>query len=428
MNVSIVGSGYVGTSIAACLAEYGHSIVNVDVDPEIISAINDGRTPIHEPHLPELVAKHAGDRLVATDDYAEIADTEVSFLALPTPSNDDGSIDTSFIETACRSLGEVLAEKDDHLVVVKSTVVPGTTESLVVPALEAASGKRLGKDFDVAVNPEFQREGTAVEDFRNPEKIVLGTRSVRARETLLDLYAPIIEAVDPEIVDVDFRTASMIKYANNTFLASKISLVNEMGNICKELGIDSYEVFDAVGVDSRIGEQFMRSGLGWGGSCFPKDVDALRAVARDRKYDPTLLDAVVDVNDRQPRRAVGLLENHVDVSESRVALLGLAFKPETDDIRNSRALDVIDELLARDATIVAYDPEAMEHVREIYPEIEYAESGQEAIRGADAAIVATPWSEFDDLDYSEMERSVVVDGRRIGVDPATVAVYEGLCW
>lgn len=428
MNVSIVGSGYVGTSMAACLADVGHSIVNVDIDPEIITAINDGRTPIHEPHLPELVAEHAGERLVATDDYAAIADTEVTFLALPTPSNDDGSIDTSFIETAARSLGEVLAEKDGHLVVVKSTVTPGTTEEVIIPAIEETSGKRFGEGFDVAVNPEFQREGTAVEDFRNPEKIVFGTRSARAHETLLDLYRPIIDTANPEVVDVGFQEAMMIKYANNVFLASKVSLVNEIGNICKELGIDSYEVFEAVGLDGRISEQFMRSGLGWGGSCFPKDTDALRAVARSHGYEPSLLDAVVAINDDQPKRAVSLLERHVDLSNSRIAVLGLAFKPETDDIRNSRALDVIDELLTRNAEIVAYDPTAMKFVREVYPEIEYAKAGQDAIRGADAVIVATAWPEFDDLNFSEMERSVVIDGRRIDIDPESVDVYEGLCW
>ena len=428
MNVSIVGSGYVGTSMAACLADVGHSVVNVDIDPDIIVAINDGRTPIFEPDLPELVAEHAGERLVATDDYDAIADTEVTFLALPTPSNDDGSIDTSFIETAARSLGEVLAEKDDHLVVVKSTVAPGTTAELVIPAIEETSGKRFGEGFDVAVNPEFQREGTAVEDFQNPDKIVLGTRSAQAHETLLDLYEPIIDAANPEVVDVGFQEAMMIKYANNVFLASKVSLVNEIGNICKERDIDSYKVFEAVGFDGRISEQFMRSGLGWGGSCFPKDIDALRAVARSAEYDPALLDAVVEVNDKQPKRAVALLERHVDVSGSRVAVLGLTFKPGTDDIRNSRALDVIEELLARGAEVVAYDPTAMEHVREVYPEIEYAETGQEAIHGADAVIVATDWPEFDDLNFSEMERSVVVDGRRIDIDSDSVDVYEGLCW
>jgi UDPglucose 6-dehydrogenase len=429
MNVSIVGSGYVGTTIAACLADLGHSITNVDVDPDIIAAINDGKTPVHEPHLPELVAEHAGDRLVATDDYGAIADTDISFLALPTPSNEDGSIDTSYVEAASRSLGEVLAGKDDHLVVVKSTVVPGTTEEVIVPAIEEASGKRLGEGFDVVVNPEFQREGSAVEDFRNPDKIVLGTTAERARETMVDLYAPIVDAADPEIVHVDFREAEMIKYANNAFLAAKVSLINELGNICKEYGVDAYDVADALGLDDRIGERFLRSGLGWGGSCFPKDTKALIAAAREAGYDPTLLEAAVEVNDRQPERLLSLLDDHVDVSGHRVAILGLSFKPGTDDVRNSRAIPVIEGLQDRSAEVVAYDPAAAENMAERFPEITYVDSARDALDGASAALVTTDWEEFAELnaEFNAMETPVVVDGRNV-IERRDGIVCEGLTW
>jgi UDPglucose 6-dehydrogenase len=429
MNVSIVGSGYVGTTIAACLADLGHSITNVDVDPDIIAAINDGKTPVHEPHLPELVAEHAGDRLVATDDYGAIADTDISFLALPTPSNEDGSIDTSYVEAASRSLGEVLAGKDDHLVVVKSTVVPGTTEEVIVPAIEEASGKRLGEGFDVVVNPEFQREGSAVEDFRNPDKIVLGTTAERARETMVDLYAPIVDAADPEIVHVDFREAEMIKYANNAFLAAKVSLINELGNICKEYGVDAYDVADALGLDDRIGERFLRSGLGWGGSCFPKDTKALIAAAREAGYDPTLLEAAVEVNDRQPERLLSLLDDYVDVSGHRVAILGLSFKPGTDDVRNSRAIPVIEGLQDRSAEVVAYDPAAAENMAERFPEITYVDSARDALDGASAALVTTDWEEFAELnaEFNAMETPVVVDGRNV-IERRDGIVCEGLTW
>ncbi len=429
MNVSIVGSGYVGTTIAACLADLGHDVINIEIDEDIVDTINAGEAPIHESGLEERIATHAGTNLRATTEYDAVCETDVTFLCLPTPQADDGSLDLAVMQAGAESLGRALADKnDDHIVVVKSTVLPGTTEEVVAPILEAESGTQVGDGLEVAMNPEFLRMGTAVQDFLEPDKVVLGTASDDAAAVLRDLYAPILDRAETTLVQTDIREAELIKYANNAFLASKVSLVNELGNIAKEYGADAYEVLEAVGLDDRISERFMRSGLGWGGSCFPKDVNALRAGAREQGYEPALLDAAVAVNDEQPRRLVGLLENHVALAGARIAVLGLSFKPGTDDIRKSRALDVIDSLRDRGAAVVAYDPVAIENVRPDYPDIEYAESAESALENADGAVVATDWPEFDDLSFENMARKVLVDGRRIDVDEDALEVYEGLTW
>ncbi|ELZ18401.1 nucleotide sugar dehydrogenase [Haloterrigena salina JCM 13891] len=429
MDVSIIGSGYVGTTVAACLADLGHDVLNVEIDEDIVATINAGEAPIHESGLEERIAEHAGTNLRATTDYDEIRETDVTFLCLPTPQTDDGALDLAPMRAGAESLGRTLAEKDgDHLVVVKSTVLPGTTEEVVGPILEAESGRRIGDGLEIAMNPEFLRMSTAVEDFLEPDKVVLGASSEGAAGTLRELYAPILEREETDLVETDVREAELIKYANNAFLASKVSLVNELGNIAKEYGADAYEVLAAVGLDDRISDRFMRSGLGWGGSCFPKDVNALRAGAREQGYDPDLLDAVVSVNDEQPRRLVALLAEHVPLEGARVAVLGLSFKPGTDDVRKSRALDVIEHLRERGAEVVAYDPVAIENVRPDYPEIEYADSADAALEGADGAVVATDWPEFDDLAFDGMANRVLVDGRRIDVDRDALEVYEGLTW
>lgn len=433
MNVSIVGSGYVGTTVAACLADLGHEVTTVDIDEDIVDAINDGDAPIHEPGLDELVAEHGGERLRATTDYDVIRETDLTMLALPTPSNDDGSIDLQFMEAGASSVGEALAGGDDdgpHLVVTKSTVVPNTTEDRLAARI-AEAGLERGEDFLVASNPEFQREGTAVEDFLNPDKLVFGTDDERATALLHELYEPLREAAagDVPVVETGIPEAEMIKYANNTFLAAKVSLINDIGNICKELCVDAYEVADAIGLDDRIGERFLRSGVGWGGSCFPKDTDAIIAAARDLGYDPAVLSAAVELNDAQPERLLSLLDDHVDVTGKRVAVLGLAFKPGTDDIRNTRAVPVIEGLRERGAEIVAYDPVATENMRERYPDIEYADSAATALDGASGAVVVTDWDEFAALDaeFDAMTEPVVVDGRRV-VEPRDGISYEGLTW
>ena len=430
MNVSIVGSGYVGTTVAACFADLGHSVMTVDVDPNVVDAINAGEAGRYEPGLGELVEEHAGDRLRATTDYAAVRDTDVTFLAVPTPSREDGSVDTGIVESAAGMLGEALSAKDgEHLVVVKSTVVPGTTETVLAPILAEASGKTVGDGIEVAMNPEFLSQGSAVDDFTHPDKIVLGAASDRAREVLRSVFDPLVAAADAPVVETGVREAEMIKYANNAFLATKISLINELGNICKAYGVDSYEVADAIGLDERIGGRFLRSGVGWGGSCFPKDVAALIAAADERGYGAPLLRAAVDVNDGQPERLLSLLDRHVDATGKRVAVLGLSFKSGTDDIRGTRAVPAIEGLLERGAAVVAYDPVAAENMRERFPDIEYAGSAADALRGAHGAVVVTDWDEFAVLDdeFDAMATPVVVDGRRV-IERREGLVYEGLTW
>jgi len=431
MNISIVGSGYVGTTLAACLADLGHEIVNVDIDKQVVETINRGNAPIHEPGLAERIERHAGERLQATTDYAAIRDTDATFLALPTPANDDGSNDLSIMEAGARSVGEVLHTGSDHLVVVKSTVVPGSTEEGVAPAIEDAGDLTVGEDFRIAMNPEFLRMGTAVADFMDPDKIVFGATDDHAYETLDAIYDPLVEQTGAPVVRTGIREAEMIKYANNSFLATKVSLINELGNICKEYDVDAYEVADALGLDDRIGERFLRSGLGWGGSCFPKDVAALIAAAEDAGYDPELLKAGVAVNDRQPERLLSLLDEHVDVAGKRVAVLGLSFKPGTDDVRGTRAIPVIEGLHERGADVVAYDPVATESFHEYAPDISFAaaDSAAEALRDAYGAVVVTDWDEFATLDeeFDLMADPVVVDGRHV-IERREDISYEGLTW
>ena len=396
MRISIVGSGYVGTTVAACLADCGHDVDVVDVDEDVVKSINSGTAPIHEDGLPDLVAKHTAEsgtgRLRATTDYDAVRDTDLTFLCLPTPQHEDGSIDLAIVEAGAEQLGTTLASKSNwHTVVVKSTVVPGTTEETITPILERASETAAGEAFGVGMNPEFLREGSAVGDFRDPDKVVLGA--------------------DAPVVETDTRTAEMIKYANNGFLAAKVSLINDIGNICKEFGIDAYEVADAVGLDDRISDQFLRSGIGWGGSCFPKDTAAIRAAAREQGYEPRMLDAATEVNDRQPERLLELMDAHVGVTDERVAVLGLAFKPGTDDVRNSRAIPVIEGLHDRGAEVVAYDPVATENMREHFPDVRYESSPRTALDGAVAALVVTDWEVITELDdeFDAMATPVVTE-------------------
>ena len=448
MRVTVVGSGYVGTTLAACLADAGHDVTAVDIDSDVVAALNDGHAAIHEPGLDDLLADHVGDRLRATTSYDSVPDADVTFLAIGTPSNEDGSIDLGGLTAAAEMTGEAIAADADgtlsseeagrNLVVVKSTITPPGVEA-VREALRVGAGG-IADRIELATNPEFLREGSAVDDFQHPDKLVFGTESAWATERLDSLYEPLVAATDGDVptIRTDPETAVMIKYANNAFLASKISLVNDLGNICKQFGIDAYDVMDAIGLDDRIGEKFLRSGVGWGGSCFPKDVDAIRAAAREEGYEPALLNAAVTVNDSQPGRMLDLLDAHADVAGERVAVLGLSFKPGTDDIRNSRSIPVIDGLLARGAAVVGYDPVATENMRERRSdeeEIEYADSTAAALNGAVAALVVTDWDEFAALDdeFDAMTTApgsddpIVVDGRRI-IESRDEITYEGLTW
>jgi UDPglucose 6-dehydrogenase len=434
MRISVIGSGYVGTTLASCLAELGHEVVNVDIDEEIVETLNRGEAPIHEERLPELVGRHVTEtgRLSATTDYEAVLETDVTFVALPTPSRDDGSIDLSIMEAGVERLGATLSAKAGwHTVVVKSTVVPGTTADMIAPVVAERSGETLGEGIGVGMNPEFLREGTAVADFLDPDKIVLGADDGRTLRDLHAVYRPLVERTDAPVVETGTREAEMMKYANNAFLAAKVSLINDLGNVCKELGVDTYEVADAMGLDDRITRAFLDSGLGWGGSCFPKDVAAIIAAARENGYEPPMLTAAVEVNDTMPGRMLSLLDDHVDVDGKRVALLGLAFKPGTDDVRGTQSAALLRGLADRGAEVVAHDPAAVETMRASFPDLEFtaADSPAEALDGAHACLVATDWPQYTGLDaeFDAMATPLVLDGRHC-IEPREGIVYEGLTW
>lgn len=427
MKISVIGSGYVGSVTAACFAEVGHEVVCVDIDKKKMDQINAGVPPIYEEGLGELLQKYAGKSLTATNDYeSAIRNTDISFICVGTPSAEDGSIDLSIVRVATASIGAVLAKKEGyHVVVVKSTVVPETTEKFVLPILEETSGKVAGKDFGVAMNPEFLREGKAVYDFMHPDKIVVGAIDQKSGDLVSELY----RTFKCEVTRTNLPTAEMIKYANNSLLATKISFANEIGNICKKLNVDTYEVMEAVGKDSRISPRFLNSGAGFGGSCFPKDVKALIGKAKEIGYSPNLLESVIGVNEKQPILMTEILQKKIgSLAGKRVAVLGLAFKNDTDDIRESRAIPVIAELLRLGAEVSAYDPMATENMKRIFPTIEYSEKAKDALEGADACLVMTEWDEFKQLDseFEVMKEKTVIDGRR--VIKAKNIDCEGLCW
>lgn len=427
MKISVIGTGYVGTVSAACFSELGHDVICVDIDESKIEQINAGIPPIYEEGLPELLKKHAGKSLSATSDYElAVKNADVSFICVGTPSDAEGNIDLSIVKAASKSIGESLKKKKDyHVVVVKSTVVPETTEKVVLPIIEKHSGKHPG-EFGIAMNPEFLREGKAIYDFMHPDKIVVGALDKKSGDIVASLY----KSINCEVTRTNPRTAEMIKYANNAFLATKISFANEIGNICKQLGVDTYEVMKAVGKDFRIGAHFLNSGAGFGGSCFPKDVKALIGKAKEIGYEPVLLKSVIEINEKQPARIVKLLKNKLgNLKGKKVAVLGLAFKNDTDDIRESRSIPVIKELLDIGAKVSAYDPMANENMKKLFRNIEYFTSADGALCGADACLIMTEWNEFKSLDeeFDVMNNKLIIDGRHM-LAPRNDIEYAGLCW
>lgn len=428
MKISVIGTGYVGTVSAACFAELGHNVICVDIDKSKIDLINSGIPPIYEEGLPELLKKHAGKRLSATSDYdSAIMNSDVSFICVGTPSDSEGNIDLRIVKAASASIGDALRKKKGyHVIVVKSTVVPETTEKVVLPVIEKHSGKHQD-EFGIAMNPEFLREGKAVHDFMHPDKIVVGSMDKKSGDIVASLYS----GLKCEVTRTNPRTAEMIKYVNNSFLATKISFANEVGNICKELGIDTYEVMSAVGKDFRIGPHFLNAGAGFGGSCFPKDVKALIGKAKEIGYEPQLLKSVIAVNEGQPARMVLLLKNKLgNLKGKNIAVLGLAFKNDTDDIRESRSIPVIKELLDEGARVSAYDPMANENMKKLFSGVGYYNSAEDALRGADACLIMTEWDEFKLLnkEFDVMENRIVIDGRHILARPGKDIEYVGLCW
>jgi len=421
MRLSIIGTGYVGLVTAACFAKLGHSVICVDIDPEKVQKINKGNSPIYEQGLDNLLLTYR-ERITATMDYeGALKNTDVTFLCVGTPSLKDGSLDVSYLKEATQHIATILKDKKTwHLIVVKSTVLPGTTQQIVLPLLEHHSGKKAGADFALAMNPEFLKEGVAIQDFLQPDRIVIGSYDPRSRTTLRELY----KNFSCPFVETSLSAAEMIKYASNAFLATKISFINEIGNLCKKLGIDTYEVATGMGLDNRIGRSFLDSGIGWGGSCFPKDVDALITWAKEINEPARIIESVKEVNTDQPLRLVTLLKKYIPALKGKtIGILGLAFKPDTDDIRESRAIPIIKELLKNGAHIKAYDPQAMNNFKALYPTIEYCTKATDVL-SADAILITTRWKEFTTLNY---QGKIVIDGRRL--DQAKNAkTYEGVCW
>ncbi|MDP6459782.1 MAG: UDP-glucose/GDP-mannose dehydrogenase family protein [Candidatus Hydrothermarchaeota archaeon] len=428
MKISIVGTGYVGLVTGACFAELGHSVVCMDVNEERVKKINAGIPPIYEENLEDMLERSINvGRIRATVDVREaVMDSEVSFISVGTPSGLLDYIDLKYIDEVSKGIGEVMKEKKDyHLVVVKSTVVPGTTEHSVLPLLEKHSGKKAGDDFGLAMNPEFLREGKAIEDFMKPDRIVIGGIDERSTVVLEELY----KAFDCPIMKTNPRTAEMIKYSTNSFLVTKISFINEIGNICKQLGINVYEVAKGLGMDSRVSPKFLNAGLGFGGSCFPKDVKALVGKAKEVYYRPIILNAALELNETQPLRMVELLEIKMNsLTNMDVVVLGLAFKPGTDDMREAPAIKIIQNLLKRGARVHAADPEAVDEANKIFAvheDLHLYRSAKEAVKHGKYVLIVTEWDEFRRENL--YRGKVVIDGRRIE-EARAAKEYEGVCW
>ena len=414
MKIAVVGTGYVGLVTGTCFAETGNTVTCIDIDQGKVKKLQNGTITIYEPGLEQLFERNIKqNRLTFTTDLAEgIKDAAVIFLALPTPPGEDGSADLKYILKVADDLGPLL---DDYTVIVDKSTVPVGTADKVRDRIAA----KTKVPFDVVSNPEFLREGVAVEDFMKPERVVIGTGSQRARKLMESLYSPYVRQGNP-LVFMDERSAELTKYAANSFLATKISFMNEVANLCELLGADVDAVRKGIGTDSRIGKRFLFPGIGYGGSCFPKDVQALAKSAKDTKYDFKILKAVMDVNHYQKTKLLDRIKGYFkgDLKGKVIAFWGLAFKPHTDDIREAPALYNIEALLKEGAIIRAHDPEAMDNVKKIFGDkIDYFDNPYEAAEGADAIFIATEWPEFRTPDFDKLSKTVknkvIFDGRNV---------------
>ncbi|MFZ1143051.1 MAG: UDP-glucose/GDP-mannose dehydrogenase family protein [Candidatus Sulfotelmatobacter sp.] len=444
MRIAVVGSGYVGLVAGACFADLGHDVILVDNDQSKLAALRNGQVPIHENFLPELLTHHRGQRLTFLDDLTEaVRLSSVIFVAVGTPPTESGEADLSYVESVARGIAGGI---NDYKVVVEKSTVPVYTSEWVRKII-----LRSGTDpqsFDVASNPEFLREGTAVTDFLFPDRIVIGCDSDRVAVVLREVYAPLTNgsyyersdavpqpdqaSIPPPIIVTSTKSAELIKHASNAFLAMKISFINAVASVCESVGANVNQVVHGVGTDTRIGPRFLNPGIGYGGSCFPKDVMAFRAVARESGYDFRLLDEVMRINEDQRQRFLRKVRSALwTLRGKNLGVLGLAFKGGTDDIRESPALFLVQALLQEGSKITAYDPAAMERVQEVIPsELGLANSAYEAARGADALLILTEWEEFANLDLNrlrqELKYPIVIDGRNL-YDPEMMAA-EGFSY
>ena len=414
MKIAVIGSGYVGLVTGTCLAETGNNVTCIDIDQKKVEQMQNGKIPIFEPGLDLLFERNTKQgRLDFTTNLKEgIEGAKVIFLALPTPPGEDGSADLQYILNVADKLGPLL--KEYVVIVDKSTVPVGTAEKV------ASEIKKFSKvDFDVVSNPEFLREGVAVDDFMKPDRVVVGTQSEKAKELMTKLYEPLVRQGNP-ILFMDEKSAELTKYAANSFLATKITFMNEIANLCELLGADVDMVRKGIGTDSRIGNRFLFSGIGYGGSCFPKDVQALAKSASDVHYDFGILNAVMGINQNQKTKLLPKLKEYFggSLAGKKIALWGLAFKPNTDDIREAPSLVNIQELLSEGATIQAFDPEAMENVKGVIGDtITYASNQYEALEGADALLIVTEWPVFRTPDFDKvkslLKNQAIFDGRNL---------------
>ena len=403
-KISVIGVGYVGLCTAVSFASKGYSVISNDIDKEKIDKINQGIPTFFEPNLhdklSESIQKGNLHGLLNKIDKA-ILETDFTYLAVGTPSKPNGSIDLKYVKTATKSIAKALKNKKEyHIVIVKSTVIPGTTQNIVLPILEKVSGKKCGVDFGLCMNPEFLRQGSAFEDTVNADRIVIGSQDKQAGDKLETLYREFYCKQTPPIIRTTLSSAELIKYASNAILATKISFINTIANICEKIpGADVKVVATAMGLDKRIGPQFLDAGLGYGGSCFPKDVKALIACSQASGYKPDMLIATETVNKKQPLKVVEICKQQLhSLKGKRVALLGLSFKPETDDMREARVIPIINQLLSEGANVVAYDPVAIPNAKKIFHDhISYTKSTIECLKEADCCVIVTEWPEFKKL-------------------------------
>jgi UDPglucose 6-dehydrogenase len=416
MQIAVVGTGYVGLVTGTCFAEPGNSVTCIDIVEEKIKKLKKGELPIYEPELDTLLHRNINEgRINFTTSLADgIKNAQVIFMALPTPPGEDGSADLSYILGAAKDIGPLL--KNYTVIVNKSTVPVGTAEK-VREAIE----KEAKTNFDVVSNPEFLREGLAVSDFMNPNRIVIGTKSKKAKKIMSELYAPFVRSGSP-LYFMDERSSEMTKYAANAFLALKISFMNEIANLCDETGANVDDIRIGIGSDERIGSKFLYPGIGYGGSCFPKDVRALHKTALDHGYTFKIIEAVTEINSLQKKVLTNKIKKYYkdNLKGKTFALWGLAFKPDTDDIREAPAIEIIDDLIAAGAKIQAFDPEANKNVRRLYGDnsnLTLVENEYDALKNADALIIATEWAEFKSPDFNKIKKllnkSTIFDGRNI---------------
>ncbi len=414
MKITVIGTGYVGLVTGTCLAETGNEVVCVDIDAEKVAQMKSGIVPIYEPHLDVLFDRNIkANRLSFTTSLDEgLEHGQIIFLALPTPEDEDGSADLSYVLNVSEEIGQKI--KDYKVIVDKSTVPVGTAEKV-----HAVIAKNAQCEFDVVSNPEFLREGFAVDDFLKPERIVVGSSSARATALMQKLYAPFVRSGNPIII-MDEKSAELTKYAANSFLAAKITFMNEIANYCEKVGADVDKVRVGMGTDSRIGKRFLFPGIGYGGSCFPKDVKALQKAGKDQGFDFKILDAVIEVNKKQKTILLPKIEKFFNnnLKGKNIAIWGLAFKPETDDIREAPSIDVMNALLEKGVHLTVFDPEAMPNIKKQFGEkLTYANSMYDALEGADALVICTEWSIFRTPNYQKLKQllanPVIFDGRNL---------------